>query len=104
MRDWKVQFHAYNAQEQSLIIQFIIKLLREILHDQIGGDQLSRLNMNQKNEINRRTYLNSLSLAQIENISHVLSEALYGLERNGHAKTIMYNSCLKIESVINQYV
>lgn len=104
MRDWTDTFNGYNSQQQQSVLRYILQLLREILHSQwLGGDHL-RLTSEEIKFIDQRPFLKGINTDQIKRINDVLSEALYLLERNVHVKTLMYNSCLQIESALNSDV
>jgi hypothetical protein len=68
------------------------------------SDQHLRLTSEEIKFIEQRPFLKGLNINQIERLSEILSEALFLLGRNIHVKTLMYNSCLQIESALNSDV
>lgn len=104
MRDWVETFNAYNAQQQKSVLNYMLQLLRELLHAGLLGDNHLRLSADEIRLVHQRPYLMSLQLSQIEHLSGILSDTIFHLERNVHVKTLMYNSCLQIESALHSGV
>jgi DNA polymerase-3 subunit delta' len=104
MRDWTDTFNGYNNQQQQAVLNYVLQLLRELLHSQWMSDQHLRLTSEEIKFIEQRPFLKGLNINQIERLSEIFSEALFLLGRNVHVKTLMYNSCLQIESALNSDV
>ena len=104
MRDWVDAFLTFNSQEQKAILFYILKLLRELLHAEIIGKQALRFSKAEMDAINRTPLWDVMDVTQVEKISNIINESLFLLGRNAHVKTLMYNSCLEIESTLNTSV
>ena len=97
-------FLTFKSQEQKAILFYILKLLRELLHAEIIGKQALRFSKAEMDAINRTPLWDVMDVTQVEKISNIINESLFLLGRNAHVKTLMYNSCLEIESTLNTSV
>lgn len=102
MRDWTDKFNGYNNQNQKAILAYALKLMREFLHAQVMGRDHLRLSHAEIEAVSKTSLWDVLDLTRIEKMSEILSDTLFFLGRNAHVKTLMYNSCLQIESTLNK--
>lgn len=101
MKLWGLQFSKYNIEEQRALILYLLKLLRENLHLKVIGEEHTRLGSEDLSLMRSIPSFFNLRSAQIESIHHLISDVYDLLGRNVNARMLMFNACLKIDSVVH---
>ncbi len=102
MRIWSEQFAKYNIEEQKTIANFLLGLLREVLHLNVLGEAHCRLGAEDIRTIQNIPLLMRLKSTQIEKIHASISELINGLERNILARMLMFQTCLQIDTILRR--
>jgi DNA polymerase-3 subunit delta' len=102
MRDWVEAFDQFNHEEKKAVLSYLLKLLRETIHAKLSPNRTVRLGHKDAERLMSSPVFMNISANQINRINIVISEAIYLLDRNVHAKILMFNSTLELESILKK--
>ena len=103
MRSWTATFTKNDIQGQRAILYFYLKLLRELLHYKVIGEVHTRLPEEDLAFIKSQPQFLKLRSSQIESIHHHISDMVDKLNRNVSPRLLMFNTFLKIDSIVYQH-
>jgi DNA polymerase-3 subunit delta' len=100
LTNWTEKFNMMNNVAKQTLFQYGLSMMREALIASNNELKLSRL-MGEELEFIKR-FSQFLTLESIEQISDVLNEAYYHIERNAHAKILFLSVSLKIYEIFQK--
>lgn len=102
MRNWSEQFTRLSIEDQKAIAHFTLRMLREILHLNVLGQDFCRLIASDIDKIKRLPKLSRLKSTDIERIHSAVSSMLDGIYRNINARLMMFEACLDIDLIFSR--
>jgi hypothetical protein len=100
LRKWSSDFGRYNQEEQKAILHMCLKILHAVLHHRIKGYDGMRLSEGDKQLVASEASIEHLQLGHIQQLSSLLSESIYRIERYVHARMVMFDLSLKMAGVL----
>ncbi len=100
IRDWVDQFDSYNLEEQKIILEALLKILRSTLHARYG---LPSKQMSEPRGMGNKgihSVLRSSGIDQVTEMVSIVEEALMLLERNVHGKILLFNASLRLHRIL----
>ncbi|MFT4566923.1 MAG: DNA polymerase-3 subunit delta' [Saprospiraceae bacterium] len=104
MRSWSEQFSRYNLEEQRTIAFYTLRLLREILHLNVLGEDHCRLRAQDITSLKNIPAIMKIKSREIEAIHHQISTMIDGISRNLLSRMVMFNTCLSIDGILNKRI
>jgi DNA polymerase-3 subunit delta' len=100
LNNWTEKFNALNKVAKQTLFQYGLSIMREALIASNKEPNLSRL-MGEELEFTKK-FSQILTLEAIEEVSNVLNEAFYHLDRNANAKILFLSVSLKITEIFQK--
>lgn len=88
------QFHALGREGQKSVFQYGLNILREVLILKTSGEALVKLGDEDKKFVLK--FSQTLNTESIEQITSLINEAFYHIERNGYGKIIFFDASVKV--------
>ena len=103
MRTWIDQFDTFNLEEKKAILNYVMKILRELLHLKVIGRSHVRIDTDTMAKMQSMGLIKDLRVKQIESIHNIVSKSITLLARNVNSKILMFDASLQLESVLNEH-
>jgi len=104
IRSWSEEFSKYNVEEQRTIAFYTLRLLREILHLNVLGQEYCRLRTQDIESLKRIPAIMKIKSREIEAIHQVISTMIDSLSRNLLSRMVMFDTCLSIDGIFNKRI
>jgi DNA polymerase-3 subunit delta' len=97
---WVDKFAGIGRENQKYFLKYGLHFLRELLLHRVTGSNALRLGPQEKKTAQNLT--NVLGPEQIEDISHLLSEVSYYIERNANPKVLFLDTSIQLHEIIRK--
>ena len=104
MRSWVESMDQYDLMSKKAVLSYSLKLLKELMHIRYGHTDLIKISNAELQRLQQSPVLSVLDVGIVGEISNIISDTQMYLDRNGNAKINLYNSCLRIESILSRSV
>jgi len=91
-------FHDLDRLSQRNLFQYSLSMMRETLLHSAGADSISRMKTGEVKFV--KDFSKIMDVEKVETVNHLVTQALYHLERNGSAKMIFLDLSLHIAKTI----
>lgn len=104
MRSWTEQMEQFDLMSKKSILNYALKLLKEVMHLRYQHTDLIKIAPQELDRLQRSPIVAITDVHKIGALSEMLSETQINLDRNANSRILLYNSCLRIESILNRGV
>ena len=104
LRQWSTEFSRYNLEEQKAILHFFLKVMRSVIYARILGSDAIKLSAKDKERLLSDPTMKTLDESIIENISSIISEMMYMLERYVSGRMVALDASLRIHQAMRSKV
>ena len=102
IRNWINTFIDFGKEEQKGILIYLLKVLRELIHINVLGIEMSKLDESEKLLIQKNVTLNKLTIEDIEEISNIVNDTYVLLSRNANPRILLFQNSLQIGKIIKK--